>query len=120
MKFIPRLKSFVYAWNGIKILFHSQTNARFHAIAAVVAILLGAALGLNSVEWIALAFTIAFVLVLEAINTSLELLTDLVSPEYHPLAGKVKDVAAGAVLIGAIAAILIGTILFLPKLMQLL
>jgi diacylglycerol kinase len=67
-------------------------------------------------EWVALVICIVLVLALEAVNTALEYLTDLVSPEYHPLAGKAKDVAAAAVLIAAIGAVWVGILIFMPYL----
>ena len=66
-------------------------------------------------EWLALVLAMTLVLALEAVNTAIEYLTDLVSPEYHPLAGKAKDVAAAAVLIAAIGAVVVGAIVFLPR-----
>jgi diacylglycerol kinase len=71
---------------------------------------------LSLIEWALLVMSIAFVLSAEAMNTALEYLTDLASPDHHPLAGKAKDVAAAAVLIAAFNAIIVGLILFLPKL----
>ena len=67
-------------------------------------------------EWVAISICIALVLALEALNTALEYLTDLVSPEYHPLAGKAKDAAAAAVLLVALGAIVVGLIVFIPHL----
>ena len=75
----------------------------------------GSILKVNNVEWCMLIIAIGFVMITEMINTSIEFLTDKVSPDYHPLAKKVKDVAAGAVLIAALSAVAIGAIVFLPK-----
>ena len=82
---------------------------------AVVAVALGFLLKISAAEWLAVVVSIAFVLALEAINTALEFLTDLVSPHIHPLARDVKDVAAGAVLVAAMGAAVVGAIIFLPK-----
>ena len=113
-----RLKSFKYAFNGLGDLIKTQPNAKIHCFLAIVAIGLGLFLKLSFVEWSILILTIAIVLTAEAFNTALEYLTDLVSPDHRPLAGKVKDVAAAGVLLTAIAALLVGLCLFLPKLLS--
>ena len=110
------LKSFSYAFKGLRDLLSTQPNARIHLFLTVGAVTTGFILKLSGIEWVALMLTIAMVLAAEAFNTALEYLTDLASPEFHPLAGKVKDVAAAGVLITAIGAVLVGLILFLPKL----
>ncbi len=115
-----RLNSFRYAITGIVSLIVSQPNARIHLLAAVVVILAGWRFELDRAEWCLLALAITVVLMAEAFNTALEHLTDLVSPEHHPLAGKAKDVAAGAVLLAAIGAMTVGAIIFLPKIFALL
>ena len=108
--------SFGYAFKGLADLFRSQPNARIHLIVAIAALLLGGWLGLSRLEWVAIVLCIAVVLAMEALNTGLEYLTDLVSPEYHPLAGKAKDAAAAAVLLAAAGAVVVGVLIFLPKL----
>jgi len=85
-----------------------------HTIATVSVILLGAWVKLSRWEWCVLLITISMVLACELFNTALEKLTDLVSPNFDPRAGAVKDVAAGAVLVASIAAAIIGSIIFLP------
>ncbi len=110
-----RLLSFKYAFKGIYTLFASQPNAKIHLVATFVVISLGFYYSITTYEWCLCIFAIASVLAAEAFNTALEFLTDLVSPDYHELAGKTKDVAAGAVLITAIGASLVGGIIFLPK-----
>lgn len=110
-----RLRSFKYAFRGIFILFKTQPNAIIHLVLATLAICLGFFFRISSLEWILLCLTMAMVLVAEAVNTAIEFLTDLVSPDFHPLAGKTKDVAAAAVLLAAISALVIGLLLFLPK-----
>ncbi len=117
--FHKRIKSFGFAWQGLRDLFLSQPNAWIHLALGIFACLLGVALGLSPVEWATLFLTIGAVFCLEALNTALEYLTDLVSPEYHALAGKAKDAAAAAVLLGAFASILVGLCLFGPKLLAL-
>lgn len=113
-----RLASFRYAFNGIRVLFASQPNARIHLIAALLAVLAGWYFGISYLEWLILIGWITLVICLEAVNTALEFLTDLVSPQFQPLAGKVKDVAAAAVLLAAIGAVVSGVLIFLPKLLK--
>ena len=113
-----RLKSFAYAYQGIKELFKSQPNAKIHLFIGIIAISGGIFFQISSIEWCLVILSCSLVLFAEAVNTSLEYLTDLACPQYHPLAGKAKDVAAGAVLISAIGAAIIGFIIFLPKVLQ--
>lgn len=111
-----RLLSFKYALQGLKDLFRSQPNARIHAFAAVGVLAMAAWLRLGITDWALLLLCIFGVLAAEAFNTAIEYLTDLVSPEYHKLAGKTKDVAAAAVLLSAIGAALVGLVVLGPKL----
>ena len=111
-----RLNSFRYAFKGTADLFRSTPNARIHLFATICVIIAGFFLEINRIEWCILTLCFALVLAAEAANTAIEYLTDLVSPDYHPLAGKTKDVAAAAVLFAAIGAAIVGFIIFLPKL----
>lgn len=111
-----RWSGFADAWNGLRLLVRTQPNARVHLAATLAAWLLGALLRLTLGEWAALVIVTALVWVAEGLNTAIEMIVDLVSPERQPLAGWAKDVAAGAVLLAAAAAVLVGAILFLPKL----
>ena len=115
-----RLNSFRYAIAGIAEMVRSQANLKIHLMAAVAVISAGCYFDLPPTEWCVVAFAITSVLAAEGFNTALEYLTDLVSPEYHPLAGKAKDVAAGAVLLTAIGASAVGLLVFLPKILALL
>ena len=117
---IGLIRSFGFAFAGIGALLRTQRNAQIHAAATIVVALAGLFFGVSLHEWIALILSIALVLALEALNTALEAVVDLVSPQPHPLAKKAKDVAAGAVLIGAIGAALVGCLIFIPKLLALL
>ncbi|MGB3947204.1 MAG: diacylglycerol kinase family protein [Bacteroidia bacterium] len=110
-----RLKSFEYAIEGIVTFFKTQHNAWIHCLATIAVIISGYKLNVNNMEWCMLIIAIALVMITEMLNTSIEFLTDKASPEYHPLAKKVKDIAAGAVLCAAIVAIIIGAFVFLPK-----
>lgn len=107
-----RLNSFKYAFKGIVDLFQSQVNAQIHAFFMVLVIGGGFFFNISKIEWLICIVAMAMVLAAEAMNTALEYLTDLVSPEYHELAGKAKDAAAAAVLILAISAAVIGIMVF--------
>ena len=115
MSLKKRVASFRYAFRGLIDLFKSQVNARIHGAAAAAVVLAGFYFQISRTEWIALSLCILLVFSLEAINTAIEYLTDLVSPDFHPLAGKAKDVAAAAVLLAALGAVIVGLIIFLPR-----
>ncbi len=117
MSIRKRVHSVRFALQGIKDMFKTQPNARFHLLASIAVTAAGFYFQISKMEWVAVLLCMAFVISMEAINTALEYLTDLVSPEYHPLAGKVKDVAAAAVLIAAIGAVIVGIIVFYPKML---
>lgn len=110
------LKSFKYAFQGIKFLVKEENNFRYHLLAAVVAVALGFYLQITTTEWLVIITMIGLVLMAEAFNTSLEKLIDILHPELHPKVGKAKDIAAGAVLIIAIAAAIVGITIFAGKL----
>ncbi len=112
-----RIKSFGFAFRGIFDLFRTETNARIHAAAAAVTTAAGFYFSISVTEWCLCVFAISSVLAAEAMNTGLEHLTDLVSPEYHVLAGKAKDAAAAAVLLTAAGAAIVGVLIFLPKIL---
>ncbi|MCI0441348.1 MAG: diacylglycerol kinase family protein [Chloroflexi bacterium] len=109
-----RIRSFAVALRGIGILLATQKNAWIDAAATVAVVAAGIAFGLSAMEWGLVVVAIMAVWTAEGLNTSLELLADAVSPEYHPLVGKAKDVAAGAVLISAIGSVAIGGLVFGP------
>ena len=111
-----QLRSFGYAWKGIQSCVGKEQNLSFHLIAAMAVIIAGIVLGITRTEWIMVVMCIGTVIAAELFNTAIEKLVDLVSPERHPVAGRVKDIAAGAVLICAVAAAIIGIIIFLPYL----
>jgi diacylglycerol kinase len=117
---IKRIRSFKFAFQGIYDLIRTEPNAQIHTVATIAAIIAGFALRISSIEWCLVIFAIASVLSAEAINTVIEKLTDHLFPEYHETAKFVKDVAAGAVLFFAIAAFIVGLIIFLPKIIALL
>ncbi|MCF8365942.1 MAG: diacylglycerol kinase family protein [Bacteroidales bacterium] len=112
---LKRLLSFKYAFRGIAYLIKTQHNAWIHLFAAIAVVLGGFYFSISQTEWIILVLTIGMVFMAEAINTAIELLVDKISPQYDDLAGRIKDIAAGAVLISAIAAAITGIIIFAPK-----
>ncbi|MCX6292423.1 MAG: diacylglycerol kinase family protein [Bacteroidetes bacterium] len=109
------MNGFVYAAKGLVEAIKSQFNIRFHFVAAVAVIALSFYYHLSPTEWCLILLSIAIVFATELLNTSIEYLTDFVSPEYNFLAGKVKDIAASAVLISAIVSAAVGLIIFVPK-----
>lgn len=113
------VKSFSYAIQGIKTAVKNEPNLRIHIVAATVTITLAAILKFNYLEWIILFIVIFFVIMLELINTVLESLVDLVSPEIKGEAKVAKDVSAAAVLFAAFISVVVGIILFGPKLLNL-
>ncbi len=115
MSISNRIKSFGFAIKGIGTLLKTQMNARIHLFAVVLVTMAGFLTRVSATEWCFLVFAFSSVIAAEAFNTAIEFVVDLVSPHYHPLAGKAKDVAAAAVLITAIGAAIIGSIIFLPK-----
>lgn len=115
-----RLRSFVYAAKGIRHTLLTEHNFRIHIVMAIIAILLGFLLEISSLEWVSIIIVIGIMFAAEIFNSSIEELTDLVSPDKNKLAGIVKDLSAGAVLILAITAFIVGIIIFLPKIIELL
>ena len=114
-----RIRSFGYAFSGLKTLFREEHNAWIHAAATLLVIAAGFLLRLSETEWIAVTAAIGLVIAAEAVNSSIERLADVVQPEHDARIKSVKDLAAGAVLACAIAAAVIGLIIFLPKLINL-
>lgn len=114
-----RLKSFVYAFEGIIHLFKSTPNARIHLAAAIIAIAMGFCLKISTSEWFAITIVIGAVISLEAINSAIEEVADLITKEQNRKIKTIKDLAAGAVLIMAIAALCVGFIIFIPKIISL-
>jgi diacylglycerol kinase len=112
---VARAKSFKHAFRGIGIIFKTQHNAWVHAFVGVVVVILGFVYSINEAEWGLLILCMASVITAEGFNTALEIDIDLTSPDYHPYARDTKDVAAGAVLLTVIGAIVVGLIIFLPK-----
>ena len=110
-----RIKSFGFAFNGLKILIQEEHNARIHIIAAISVILAGFYFQLSSLEWLAIFFAIGLVISLEIINSAIENIADFISPEKNDSIKKIKDLSAAGVLISALTALTIGLIIFIPK-----
>lgn len=110
------LIAFRYAFAGIGHLLRTQRNFQIHLLIGAIAIALGVVLRIARWEWVALALTIGMVLVAEGFNTAVEATVDLATSERHPLARIAKDVAAGAVLLCALTAIVVGVLIFGPRL----
>ena len=111
-----RINSFGYAIKGVVLFFRTQHNGWIHIASFIVALAAGFWFHLTAHEWIAILFASGFVFTAEIINTSIEFLTDIISPEYNEQAGKVKDLAAAAVLVASVTALVIGAVIFIPKL----
>lgn len=111
-------RSFHYAFAGIGYCLRTQRNFRIHMLAALLVGVVGGLLGLSGVEWAVLALTVTMVLAAEMVNTVIEAAVDLASPSIHPLAKTAKDVAAGAVLVTALGAVVIGVCIFVPHLLR--
>ena len=109
-----RLKSFTYAWKGIGSFICKEHNAWIHLVITIAVIICGFMFHITSIEWIAIILCIGLVLAAEAFNTAIERLVNLVSPGQNKTAGDVKDIAAGAVLITAITAAIVGLFIFTP------
>lgn len=109
------IRSFKYAAAGVYTFFRNECNGQVQLMAAVVAITLGFGLHITHLEWIVTLLCIAAVLSLEMINTAVEKLCNLVQPDYHPAVKIIKDISAGAVLLSAVVSLVIGIIIFLPR-----
>lgn len=114
MQIVKTIRSFGPAFKGLKSGFLSENNFRVHLLAATGAIVLGLILQVQRGDWLWLLTAICMVFTIEYVNTAIEKLTDLVSPQYNDLAGKVKDISAAAVLLISIMAAIIGLMVFLP------
>jgi len=107
-----RIHSMQFAFNGLKILWREQHNARVHLIATIAVVLVAVLLKISAIQWVMLLLLIAMVWIAEALNSAVEYLCDRITTEQDPLIGKAKDVAAAGVLIAAIIAAIGGLILF--------
>lgn len=115
-----RLQSFRYAVRGVCLMLRSQHNAWLHAVASCSVLIAGGLCRLSAQEWCWIVLAIMSVWTAEALNTALECLADVASPEFHPLVGRAKDVAAGGVLISACGSVVIGLLVIGPHLLHIL
>lgn len=114
-----RLKSFVYAFNGLKTLVKEEHNSWIHLIATVVAISTAVMLEISKLEWVAVMLSIGFVFAMELINSAIENMADMISSEKNETIRKIKDLAAAAVLVAALAAFCVAVMIFIPKILEL-
>ena len=114
-----RLQSFRFALNGLRSLLKYEHNSRIHSIAAISVIILGILMKIDLTEWSLLIIVIGMVFITELLNSSLESFADSLKPEWNDLIGKAKDYSAAAVLIAAIISLIVGVIIFVPKLFNL-
>ena len=114
----PLRKTFGYAFEGILTGIRKERNMRIHTAAMILVVFFGTVLGLSATEWCICLVLFGLVMALELVNTAVEAVVDLVTEEQKPLAKTAKDTAAGAVLIAAIMAAVIGCIIFLPKILE--
>lgn len=112
------LAGFIFAGKGIRTAFISERNLKIQTCFVVLVILSGWVLHISIIEWLICFLCFGLVIGAELMNTSVEKLVDLVSPQFHPLAEKVKDIAAGAVLFNSVIAAIIGLIIFVPKIWE--
>jgi diacylglycerol kinase len=113
------IRSFYHAFTGISYSLRTQANLRIHFMAAIAVVIAGLLLQISTVEWAILTVTIMIVMSAELGNTAIEAVVDRVGSEPHPLSKIAKDTAAGAVLIGAIGSVIVGLLIFGPKLLAL-
>lgn len=114
-----RFGSFKFAFHGLWLLVQNEHNSRIHFLAAIIAIAMGIILKINPTEWSLLIIVIGIVFLTELLNSSLETLADFVNPEWNEKIRNVKDYAAAAVLISAIISIIVGALIFIPKILDL-
>lgn len=114
------IKSFVFAWRGIRSVCATELNFRIHLGISIFIVVSGFAFGVSLAQWTALVLAAGLVLTAEALNTAIEYLADALHPEQDPKIALAKDAAAAGVLIAAIAAAVVGAIVFLPEIWELL
>ncbi len=110
-----RLKSFKHAFNGLRILITEEHNSWIHLFVSLCVVVAGFWFGISMGEWIAIVLCIGLVLSLELINTAIERIANFVSPQRNAQIKHIKDLAAAAVFVGAVASVVVGLIIFLPK-----
>lgn len=117
--FKKRSKSALYALNGLRILFSEEHNSRIHTAIVIAVIIAGFLLKISNTEWLVICILIGMVFSLEIMNSAIENLCDYISPQWHEMIKKVKDLAAAAVFVASVISVVYGAIIFLPKLYDL-
>jgi diacylglycerol kinase len=117
--FKSRLSSFKFAFKGLTVLLKNEHNSRIHLTAAIIAIALGIFLNINAFEWSLMVIVIGSVFITELLNTSLETLADFVQPEQDEKIRMAKDFTSAAVMISAIISVIVGGLIFIPKILVL-
>ena len=112
-----RINSFGYAFNGLKILVREEHNARIHLLSAFFTVIAAILLKVSAIEWVALVLAMGFVITIEIINSAIENIANFISPERHDTIKIIKDLSAAGVLLSAVTALVIGLIIFLPKIL---
>lgn len=112
---LKRLKSFQYAFNGIKILLKEEHNARLHFFALILVVMAGVIFKISLTEWISILIVSGMVISAEIFNSAIENISDFISPEKHDQIKKIKDLSAAAVLLGSLVAVIVGLLVFIPK-----
>jgi len=115
---LKQIKSFRFAFNGLKILIKEEHNSRIHLFATMCVLIAGFVFNISALEWIAITFAIGFVFTIEIINSAIENISDFISPEKHHSIKKIKDLSAAGVLVAALTALVISLIIFIPKILQ--
>jgi diacylglycerol kinase len=115
-----RIRSFKYAFNGIGHVILNEANFRIHLAVAILVVILGFWLHISKSEWLFIVLTIGMVMAAEIFNSSIEKLMDLLHPEQNRNVGIIKDISAGAVLVTALSALIVGLYIFIPKIIPLL
>jgi len=119
-KFIKLFLKFRYAFNGLKSTFKMHSSFRIHIIVAILVYLFGILLHLDLVQWVFISTAIIFVIVSELFNTAIEHICDFIYPKHHKAIKIIKDISAAAVLISVLNAIIVGSIVFIPHIMEVL
>ncbi|MBS2100963.1 diacylglycerol kinase family protein [Carboxylicivirga linearis] len=114
-----RMKSFAFAFNGIKDLVLKEHNARIHVLALICTVILGILLKLELIEWILITIVSGGVFISELFNTAIEQIADFIEPNINPRIGLIKDYSAGAVLISSIVSVIVGCLVFIPRIIYL-
>jgi len=110
-----RIQSFKYAFNGLKIVIKEEHNARIHLLAMIIVLIAGYIFKIQTNEWIAIILSIGFVFSMELINSAIENMADFISARKNESIKKIKDLSAAGVLIAALTALIIGLLIFIPK-----